>query len=30
MVDMPENQAKPNPLNLIYMYKKYLALNNLQ
>ena len=30
MVDMPLNQAKPNPLYLIYMYQEDLALNNPQ
>ena len=30
MVDMPSNQTKPNPIYLIYVYKKDLALNNLQ
>ena len=30
MVDMPQNPTKPNPIYLIYMYKKDLALNNLQ
>ena len=27
---MPLNQAKPNPIYLIYMFKEDLALNNLQ
>ena len=27
---MPQNQTKPNPIYLIYMYKEDLALNNLQ
>ena len=30
MVDMPQNQTKPNPIYLIYVYKEDLALNNLQ
>ena len=30
MVDMPENQTKPNHTYLLYMYKEDLALNNLQ
>ena len=27
---MPQNLTKPNHISLIYMYKKDLALNNLQ
>ncbi len=27
---MPQNPTKPNPIYLIYIYKKDLALNNLQ
>ena len=30
MVDMPKNPTKENHIYLIYMYKKELALNNLQ
>ena len=30
MVEIPKNPTKPNPIYLIYMYKKDLALNNLQ
>ena len=30
MVDMLSNPTKPNHIYLIYMYKEYLALNNLQ
>ena len=30
MVDMPQTQTKPNIIYLMYMYKKDLALNNLQ
>ena len=30
MVDIPQKPTKPNPIYLIYMYKKDLALNNQQ
>ena len=30
MVDMPWNPTKPNHIDLIYMYKEDLVLNNLQ
>ena len=30
MVDFLQNQTKPNPIYLIYMYKEGLALNKLQ
>ena len=30
MVDMSLNPTKPNLIYLIYMYKEYLAVNNLQ